>query len=270
MAGFTSYDDLISEITANDKIYPRNGFKFVTSPEAAGVWHSLWREAGMPGAGADPATTPGTQYDDTAGGLFYPDQASDIKRLVSGFFNLTQGGHLKIYDRLVGVGGISVASTGNKTISSAALPRYTDGIGVEAWLEFSTASTATIGSITLNSYTDTDDNTGQTGTAVSMPAAATNVNTMVQLPLAAGDVGLKAISTINVGTATTGGVVNVVLLKPLTPMIPLPINIGALVDFVLGFPSEPQIFDGATLAFAVNGVSATTQRLDFLFNVAYG
>lgn len=270
MPGFTGYDDQILEITTNDKLYSRNGFKFVTSPEIAGQFHSLWREAGMPGAGADPATTPGTAYDDTAGGLFFPDQASDKKRLVSGFFNLTQAGNLLIYDRLVAVSGISLASTGNKTISSAALPRYTDGIGVQAWLEITTATATTAPIVTLNSYTDPDDNTGQTGAAVTFPATATNVNTFVQLPLAAGDVGLKAVSTLNVGTAASAGVCNLVLLKPLCPMIPLPVNIGALVDFVLGFPSEPQIFDGATLAFAVLASGATTHRMDFLFNVAYG
>src|SRR5262245_17546525 len=118
MAGFSSYDDIISEITQNGKIYDRSGFKAVTSPEAAGVWHSLWRESGMPGAGADPSGTPGTQYDDTAGSVFFPDQASDRKHLISAFVSLTQGGAVMIYDRLVAVSGLSVASTGNKTVSS--------------------------------------------------------------------------------------------------------------------------------------------------------
>lgn len=269
MAGFTGTNDLISEVTQNGKVYPRTGFKNVTSPEAAGVWHSLWRETGMPGVGADPATTPGTSYSSSAGGLYFPDQASDYKFLANMMTTLTQVGTVMIYDRLVAVSGISVASTGNKTISSTSLPRYTNGIGVQCWLEFSTASTATVGSITLNSYTDTDDNTGQTGAAVSMPAAATNVNSFVQLPLAAGDLGLKAVSTINVGTATTSGVVNVVLLYPLG-YVPHAANVATIMDFVTGLPIMPRLYDGATLGLAVLAANTTTARHDFIVNVVYG
>lgn len=269
MAGFTSVDDLINEVTVNDKIYQRSGFKAVTSPEAASVWHSCWRENGLPGAGADPATTPGTAYDDTAGSVFFPDQGSDYKYLANVWASASITCNLMIYDRLVGVSGLSTTSTGNKTVSSAALPRYTNGIGVQCWLEVTTATTTTAPIITLNSYTDTDDNAGQTGAAVTFPATATNVNTFVQLSLASGDVGLKAVSTINVGTASSAGVVNLVLLKPLV-YIPLPSNYGALVDYITGFPPPLRIYDGATLGFAILAGAATTGRLDYDMKVVYG
>lgn len=269
MPGFLNYDDLILEITTNGKLYERNGFKNVITPEAAGVWHSLWRETGMPGAGADPATTPGTAHDDTAGSIFFPDQASDQKRLIAAALNLTIAGSIMIYDRLVSVSGLSLASTGNKTVSSAALPRYTDGIGVQAWLEVTTATATTAPIVTLNSYTDNDGNTGQTGAAETFPAAVTNVNSFIPLSLAAGDVGVRAVSTFNVGTAASAGICNLVLLKPLAT-IPVAGNAGAIIDFVTGIPIQPQIFDGATLAFALNAGSVSNHRLDFQLWTAYG
>lgn len=259
MAGFTSYDDLINETTTNGKIAFRPFFKTSSAPEAAGQLHSLWKVAGLPGTGADPATTPGTSYDDASGSIFLPDQASDYKYLLRVEVTSSQNCNLIIYDRLVGVSGLALGSTGDKTVNSTALPRYTDGIGVEAWLELTTASTANVGVVSMNSYTDTGDNTGNAGGSVTFAAAAQNIDSMFALPLAAGDVGVKACSTINVGTATTTGVANFLLVKRLA-MIPLIANVGTVIDFTRGYPGMQRIYDGASicLAFVASGTTATT------------
>jgi hypothetical protein len=55
MAGFSSYDDLINEMTTNGKIRTWDFFKISTAPEAAGQAHTLWKASGMPGAGSNPA-----------------------------------------------------------------------------------------------------------------------------------------------------------------------------------------------------------------------
>lgn len=259
MAGFTSYDDIINECTTNGKTAQRPFFKVSSAPEVAGQLHSVWKQAGLPGAGADPATTPGTAYSSTAGGITLQNEASDYKFLLRIEATANQNCTLIVYDRLVGVSGLALGSTGDKTVNSTALGRYTDGVGVEAWLELTTASTANVGVVSMNSYTDTGDNTGNAGGSVTFAAAAQNIDSMFVLPLAAGDVGVKAVSTINVGTATTTGVANLLLVKRLV-QIPLLANIATVIDFTRAYPPMPRIYDGATLALAIlaGGTSATT------------
>jgi hypothetical protein len=97
------------------------------------------------------------------------------------------------------------------------------------------------------------------GTSVTFAAAAQNIDSAWFMPLAAGDVGVKAISTINVATAGTSGVVAVTLVKRLA-QIPLIANVGTVIDYTRGYPGMPRIFDGATLMLAIvaGGTSATT------------
>lgn len=267
MPGYSSYDDLLLEITTNGKLKAVPFYKISSAPEAAGVMHSLWLAIGTPGAGANPATTPGTAYDDTAGGIFLPDQASDLKYLLACDVTANQNCSLILYDRLVGVSGISIASTGDKTISSAALPRYTgtDAAGNEIWLEVTTATTTTAAIISANAYTDEGGNAG-VGGSVTFPAVATNVGVLVPLTLAAADYGVRAISTINVSTAASAGIVNVLIVRRLAT-IPLVANIGAMVDFVRSFPALPRLYDGATLGLALvaSGASVVTVQGSLTF-----
>jgi hypothetical protein len=259
MPGFTSYDDIINETSTNAKIQHSPFFKTSSAPEAAGQVVTLWKAAGTPGAGADAATTPGTAYSSTAGGFTLADQASDYKFPLGIQAMANQNCTLLLLDRLVSVSGLSIASTGNKTVSSTALTRYTDGVGVEALLELTTATTASTAVISMNSYTNTTPTGGRAGGSVTFAAAAQNIDSAFFMPLAAGDVGVKAISTINVGTAGTSGVVAVTLVKRLA-QVGLLANIGTIVDFTRGYPGMPRIYDGATLMLAIvaGGTSATT------------
>ena len=267
MAGeaYTSYSDIVNKTTTEGKVATRLYNKVSSAPEAAGQMHTLWKAAGLVGAGVDPATTPGTAYDDAAGSMTLPDQAT-YKFLLRAEVMSTVSCTLLLFDRLVGVSGLALGSTGNKTVSSAALPRYTDGVGVEALLELTTASSANVGVVSMNSYTDTDNNDTQAGGNVTFTAAAQNVDSLFPLPLAAGDVGVKAVATINVGTATTGGVANLLLVKQLA-MIPAIANIATLVDFTRAFAGPPRIYDGASLfcAFIAGGTGAHTIRSAFTF-----
>lgn len=258
MPGFASYDDIVTETTTNGKIAQRPFFKTSSAPEVAGQLHSVWKQGGIPGAGSDPAGTPGAATSSTAGGIVLQNEASDYKYLLRLEATANQNCTLIVYDRLVGVGGLALGSTGDKTVSSAALTRYTDGVGVEAWLELTTASTANVGVVSMNSYTDSGD-ASSVGGSVTFAAAAQNIDSMFVLPLAAGDVGVKAVSTINVGTATTTGVANLLLVKRLF-QIPLLANVGTVIDYTRGYPGMPRLFDGATLALAIvaGGTTATT------------
>jgi hypothetical protein len=258
MPGYSSYDDIITETTTNGKIAQRPFFKTSSAPEVAGQLHSVWKQGGIPGAGSDPAGTPGAATSSTVGGIVLQNEASDYKYLLRLEATANQNCTLIVYDRLVGVGGLALGSTGDKTVNSAALTRYTDGVGVEAWLELTTASTANVGVVSMNSYTDSGDG-ASVGGSVTFAAAAQNIDSMFVMPLAAGDVGVKACATINVGTATTSGVANLLLVKRLF-QIPLIANIGTVIDYTRGYPGMPRLFDGATLALAIvaGGTSATT------------
>jgi hypothetical protein len=257
MPGFTSYDDIINETSANGKIAQRPFFKTSAAPEVAGQVVTLWKAAGLPGAGADAAGTPGTQYSSTAGGIVLQNEAADYKFPLRIEACATQNCTLLLLDRLVSVSGLSIASTGDKTVSSAALTRYTDGVGVEALLELTTATTANVAVVSMNAYTDSADG-ASVGGSVTFAAAAQNIDSAFFMPLAAGDVGVKAVSTINVGTAGTSGVCALTLVKRLA-QVPLVANIGTVIDFTRGYPGMPRIYDGATLMLAIiaGGTTAT-------------
>lgn len=263
MAGFSSRDELISEMTTNGKRYEREFLKTGPTLQAAGNWGSLWYAVGSPGVGDNPATTPGTQYTGgtgVAGGIFFADTSAETKHLLIFGAAATVNCTLMVYDRLVGVSGLTVAATGNKTVNSAALTRYTDGIGVEAWVEVTTATTVTAPQMAMNTYTNELDQSTRVGGTLVWPAAATVVRWMGKLPMQGADRGIKAIATISVSTADTGGVFNVILLKPLA-FIPLIANLWNERDLVTQIVSLPRIYDGACLGLAMLGTAATATNL---------
>jgi len=267
MAGFASYDDIIAEITQNGKYKAIPFYKTSSSPEAAGTWHSLWKAAGNPGAESDPAGTPGAAY--SSAGMSLQDEASDFKHLLSLGATATQNTLLMLYDRLVGVGAVSINSTGDKTINSAALTRYTGGEGVQAWLEVTTVTSSTA-TVSMNSYTNQAGTTGRAGTSVAFPAATTNVDTLVQLPLQAGDKGVRAVSTINVSVSGGGSAaVSLILIRPLA-FLPIQANIYNERDFILQVASLPRLFDGASLALAYLAASTTAPTFYGQIQTAWG
>jgi hypothetical protein len=267
VAGFTSRDDIISELTTNGKKDEYNFYKVSSAPEAAGVWHSLWPGTGSPGAGANPATTPGTAYVSdssapVAGSMYFPDRSTDLRYLLSFGACATQNCTLLLYDRLQGVSGISLASTGSKTVNSSALDRYSGTAAAqnEVWLEVTTAGTTTAPIVNLNSYTSADGSTGLAGPSLTLPSTTMNVQSMVQLPMNAAEQGVRSVEAgLNVGTAGTAIVVNVLIIRPLA-RIGLIANIWNEVSFLDDTMGLPQIYDNACLglAFLASGTTATT------------
>lgn len=266
MAGFTSRDDIINELTTNGKADLWNFYKVSSAPEAAGVWHSFWTGVGNPGAGSAPATTPGTAYAADAtlvnGAMSFPDRSTDQRYLLSFGAAATQNCTLMLYDRLAGVSGISLASTGSKTVNSSALDRYSGAAATlnEVWLEVTTAGTTTAPIVNLNSYTSSDGSTGLSGGSLTLPSTTMNVDSMVQLPLNAAEQGVRSVEAgLNVATAGTNIVVNVLIIRPLVriPLIANQWNEVSFLDDVLGLP---RIYDNATLglAYLASGTTATT------------
>jgi len=270
MAGFTGYDDLINQITTNGQYDDGQGFKVGSAMQGAGSWHRLWIAAGLPAAGAEPATTPGTSYSGSTTAITFANVSTKQRYLLSFGACATQNTMLMVYDRLVGVSGISTASTGNKTVNSTTLPRYTSGTNVQCWLEVTTASTTTIATVNLSSYTGDVNGASQVGGNISFPAAATVKDCAIgPLPIAAGDKGVKSVQVgLNVGTANTAGVVNVVLIRPLA-YLPLIANQWNERDLVLQIAALPQIFDGASLSFYALATATTATNFWMNLRTAY-
>ena len=273
MAGFSSLADFIEEMTVNEQVLHAEFNKISgLGSLTVGRFYSLWKNGPMPPAGSDPATTPGTAYDNDDAGVAvggWADQDPDKKFLTS--VSAVSGDHyvLFVYDRLVGVGGISTTTTGNKTISSTALPRYTDGVGVQCWLECTTGFTVTTPVVALNSYTDEDGNTGQAGGNYTLNLGTSTTQLFGPLPLAAGDRGLQAVSTLNVVTASSVGVVNLLLIKPLA-IVPLRTDQGNRFDFMHMLPTFPRIYDGATLGLAIWCSNGNIARVHGEMTAVYG
>lgn len=279
MAGFTSRDDLINEITGNGKQDLWNFYKIApsASQNVAGVWQTLWTGVGNPGAGSNPAATPGTVYDsDTSsivsGSMYFADRTPDQRYLLSFGAVATQNVTLMLYDRLAGVSGIGVSTTGSKTINSSALTRYSGTAATlnEAWLEVTTATATTAPIVNLNSYTSADGSTARTGGSVTFPSTATVATVMIQLPLDAAKQGVRSIEAgLNVGTAGSAGVVNVIIIRPLA-RIPLLANVWNEVSFLDDTMGLPRIYDNATLAVALCAPASVTTTVWGTVNCAYG
>jgi len=280
---FTSLDDLINSVT-NGQTDNVCWFKNSVAPIAIGVWHSTWAENGVPGSGS--TDSGGTQYVNGTGG-------SGASANVGGFgfntINLSPQGRIAtaslvhstvptnvvIADRLCAIGPISVTTTGSKTLTTMpALPRYTNGLGVECWLEVTTAFTVTAGTFFLNSYTDPSGNAGQNATSARLATAISatiHVGDMIgPFPLLPGDNGLQAVASFDVNTAPTVGAVNVVLLKRLPTMVPVPVaGLANTRNLISQVPAMPVIPDGSTLFAMYQAGSTAAPLLDGNFVCAY-
>jgi len=265
--GFSSYDDLISEITTNGKSLEWKFMKLGAAAQAAGQWESLWYQAGNPGAGGNPAGTPGTSYSNASGSMHWDDKSTDTKHILTFGGATTHNMTLAVYDRLVAVSGISLASTGAKTVNSTSLPRYTNGIGVEAWLEITTATTTTAPVVNMD-YVD-DGDVSRTSPNLTFPAAATVLRWCGAMPLTAPSKGVKSVTNLNVVTAAAAGACNVVLLYPLAE-IPLLANIWNERDLVLQLAALPRVYDGASLALMFMASATTAPTIYGRLRLGYG
>lgn len=259
MPGFASYDDLISEVTQNGKKDDWSFFKAALGTAGiAGVWQSLWSANGWPVSGAVPTSAAGgTSYTgaNSVGGMTFPDVSTDLR------FGLVLGAtssvacNLMIYDRLVASslsGTNALTTSGTKTLSLT-VPRYTGTAGRynEVWVEFTTGITTSALQIQVSSYTDGDSNSALSGAISSIATASGTIGCMQRLPLSGGKYGITALSTVQItGTAPAAGQCNIVIMRPIAT-IPLATNVWNEKDLVMQISSLPRIYDGATLAIAV-------------------
>lgn len=267
----------MAELLNNGKLDQFNFHRTsAANTDGVGLWTTLWNATGAPLAGANPAATPGTVYaseptSHVAGAIDFPDRSPDLRYLASMSAISTMNCTLMLYDRLAGVGGISLASTGAKTVNSGALTRYSgaDALHNQVWLELTTATTVATATMNLDSYTSADGSTALAGGAISI-AAGVDAGTMFQLPLAATDQGVRSVEAgLNVSAAANAGAGNIAIIRPLA-FLGLYANVYNEISFLDDVLSLPRIYDNACLSFAVLATAATSVTVRGNITCVYG
>ena len=223
----------LSEITGDSRVI----FKVGTAPEAAGQYYCFAKDNGAPGAWSP--GTPGINGRNTNGTTAADLGCITVGNPTSGAwyvrdFNIaaSQPGMFILADVLWVNSGLVVTTTTAQTITQPTLPARdnlgtTNGYGVGAGLLVTTATTnaAVINNITLQ-YTNSDGVAGRTGT-MSYPATAV-IGTFVPFQLAQGDIGIRSIQSITLGTTLTAGAVSLICFNFLA-ISPVPLaNVGSL------------------------------------------
>lgn len=219
-----SADNLFRSVLPSQPLY-----KAASTAQAAGVLHSLFYVAGLPGAAIAPSPgLAGAALTSYAGQVPFPAPAAskEVRMAAAEFTCAANVGYVIPADRLWHNSGLVVATTTAQTINSVALPtRDMDGTvlgrGVELALEVSTATTngAPVTTITA-SYTNSLGVAGKTASIASFPANAV-AGTFVPFTLAAGDVGVQSVQSITLGTSLVTGAVSAVMYRRL-PGVAIP------------------------------------------------
>lgn len=266
----TTMDGLVSALAAGQKL---DFFKASQTAEGAGTWHSLWKAAGNPPAGANPGSLAGAiPTDATLGAFAFTNPGiAQLSYIVQAIASITTVGKLVLYDRLWHNSEMSGTQTVSETTLGAVpdLTRYTGtgSVGNELWAEFYTAIGAT--GATLNvKYKDEGGSDSSYATYVH-PANAESVGQMAHLQLLSPDTGItKATAYHWSGTTSTAGNFGLTIIRRLVE-IPLPlINAGMLLDaMALGMP---QVKDDACLALMVQCSTTNTGIIQGSFRLGQG
>jgi hypothetical protein len=264
--GFSSYDDLIAEMTAG-KYHRADWFKNANlGTGVANSWASMWVYPGWPPAGFYFGTAlEGTLTNDSSLGaiLHGGNKSPDTKHItfVSGMATAATAimGNLLIYDRLLYYPTISASSTSPQSLTNpSAITRYTNGKGVQAWLEVTTAFGSGTGTFTMD-YTS-DEGSGNALGRATITAASSIIGRIPHviqgqantigtpfLPLAAGTSGVKSVQSVEFTAAHASGVCALVLGYPLA-WIPLTqASVLSERELAMQINSLPRVYDGACL-----------------------
>ena len=270
-AGFSSFSDLLSEITVAGKrrefIYLKTGTTGVI-----GVTNTLFFAAGQPSAGGAAGAAPGgTAFDKTSVGAFpfANPTGGDFQSLLSGMcIGSVSGNCPLLYDRIFGV-----TKTMNSTATEAVTgvpTRYQNTVAGSAdsaegnflFIETRAALPATAHNWTVCTYTN------QAGTAaITLPSVTGNSSGIVNrldIPagqffcqLAAGDSGIKALTQVQASALVASGNIDFVIGHALAFMPIALANFGYVFDG-LNTALMPRIFDSACLSFLEVSKSAAT------------
>lgn len=186
---------------------------------AGTLWSSSWLGTGTGSAGVAPSGAASIPDRTTIGALGQFDPSGELRawlgRVEHGIAGTLAGITLMLVDRLAHKGGLDGTSTGAQTVSTPALTRFTDGVGVFAAVEVYTPIGATPTTATI-AY-DSDSTPGQTSPAIAVGGTGLqNAARVLPFSVAAGDRGVKAVTSVTLaGTTGTAGNFGITLYKRL-------------------------------------------------------
>jgi len=243
----------------------------------AGRWYSSFTLGGQPSAGTYSGTALNAQQcigsgaTPTTGKISCAENVTpNVKHLLAveaGSATATGApGLLMLVDMLLYYPGIDMNQSGvQPLVNGVTLPRYTDGVGVQMFLEVLATTGATPHSIHTTDFLYTNGNTPPVANRTVPGACVFTISAIVPhipysgvaannwgpfIPLADTDRGVKSVQQFRLtaasGTASTAALV---LCKPLACIPLVTSSIASSRDYVFHMPSFPVIQDGACLMF---------------------
>ncbi len=294
--GWTSQDDMINEITNNGK-YSRADWNKITGGTAytAGRWYDFSMLNGTPVANAwagtalawrscDETTGNGTQiFGIPHGGNVSTDTKHIINTAAVTAVATGVPGTLVCIDMQGYWPGISLNSAVAQNLTGTPTLRYTNGVGVRAYL---VPYSGTVGATAHNLSMSYTNQAGTSGRAmpvtVSCTASAilghiTHSGTAANnygpyLPLASGDTGIQNVAsvTLSASSAGTSPLAALVLARPLFSLPLTTAGVAAERDLLNQLPSLPRVQDGACLSFLYFAGAATAGSTNFYGSVDFG
>ncbi len=217
-------------------LQPPNTLLKTGAATVAARWYSPFYVAGRPGAAVAP--TPGiagaalTSY---AGQFPFSNPVSGNSHLARFSAACNTPGRLRICDRLWHNSGINVTLNTSQTVNSVAFPARdrlgtTNGEDVLIGAEVSTVMGAGTPTWTMG-YTNS---AGTAGRSIVTPAqsATMAVGSFIDIPLAAGDLGVRSIQTWQQSATMTSGVYHLVAYRVLCEIDLPQANIGQVLDMM--------------------------------------
>lgn len=222
----------------------------------AGTWHSLAYTNGNPGAMVPPTSgINGATVDDSRLGMipFTNNANTHVFRLACA---ASQQGTLLLCDRLWDNSSITVTTTTSQPITSPTWPARdragsTNGDGVLLGMEVSTQTTSanTAATVTYTNSAGTGSRTAtfsSTALSYSLPSSAT-AGSFIPFLLNAGDVGVRSVQALTLGTSLSAGVIHLVAYRVITRLGVLVANVENAIDLVTG--GNARIFDDSAMFF---------------------
>ena len=242
--------------------------KVSMTAKAAGTFQSLWTAAGLPAAGANPASLAMViPTSATAGALPFVNPATGLSYISKISSSQQTIGTLILYDRIAHSSGLNGTLTTAQAVGGAGLTRHTTGEDVELFLEVYAATGATASNVTI-SYTNSAGVAGRTTPAIAMQVTPV-AGQMLPIPLQAGDTGIRSVQSVTLSASTaTAGNFGITLVKRIAE-IPITVaGTGVVLDpFALGFP---KIENNACLSFMVVTSTTSTGFITGTINIAQG
>lgn len=277
-----SVDNIVSSISAGKTaIVPYNK---ITGAAAytAGRWYNTFTLGGTPSAGTYSGTSLNFQQlnDGVAGSMYHGGNVStDLKHLLNTELVTSAAtgvpSFLMLVDLLGYYPGINMNSATSQTlVNGSSIQRYTDGVGVRAFLEITATTGATAHNFAMT-YTDQAGNTGNAlGATTACTASAivphiTHSGTAANnygpfLPLASLDTGVRSVQSCQLTAGSGAGTAALVLAKPLCTIPLTTVSVATGRDFLFNMPALPQIQDGACLAYLIYSGAAVAASTTFM------